>query len=77
MQQIIPGEFSINIIQRDFGALCAMTLQSDLPSWTFANPLPVTPKMCKVGTHSAQGSWVWATWSSQRNIEGGPNAEET
>ena len=40
-------------------------------SWTFANPLPVTPKMCKVGTHSAQGSWVWATWSPQRNIEGG------
>ena len=36
---IIPGEFSINIIQRDFGAVCAMTLQSDLPSWTFANPL--------------------------------------
>ena len=47
---IIPGEFSINIIQRDFGAVCAMTLQSDLPSWTFANPLPGTPKMYKVGT---------------------------
>ena len=25
-----------------------MTLQSDLPSWTFANPLSVTPKVYKV-----------------------------